>query len=188
MAVHSIRQMPRAILISLTLRGHASIGIDLRHHTYVWPTPLDEFPTQPGEVLVGTYPIDGDAPGFVGKAQGLDPLLWVIGVNAFGGARASWLRPGDRYRLKRWPDLDVLPHTADQGRAITTIAQGLMTVEKLAAKAGLAVDQAQDVVNALSLMGALHRIEGKNSAPLQPPPGAYDQPARVRGRHVRRGG
>lgn len=188
MGIHSTRQMARPILISLSIPGYDPIGVDLRHHTYAWPSPLTDFPREPGEVQVGTYSVEGDSPGFAGKSRGLDPLLWMIGLNAFPGRIASWLRYGDKYRLKRWPDLDVLPHTPDQLRAIRTLAKGLMTVDKLAQRTPVGVGAAHDVVNALSLMGALRRVEAPDGAPMQPPPGEYDAPSRVRGRHVRRGG
>ena len=61
-------------------------------------------------------------------------------------------------------------------------------VAKLAAKAKVAAADAQRVVNALSLMGALRRIEATDAAPIQPPvTPEYDTPTRVRGKHVRRG-
>jgi hypothetical protein len=187
MAVQSIRQIPRPILIALSVPGHNPIGIDLRSSTFVWDTPLEEFPVEPGSVHVSTYPIELEDPGFAGDSRGLDLLLWMIGLNAFD-ARATWLRAGDKYRLKRWPDYDAFPHTADELRLIKTLAQGLMTVDKLAAKAKVSTADAQRVVNALSLMGALRRIEPTDAAPIQPPvTPEYDTPTRVRGKHVRRG-
>lgn len=189
MSVHSIRQIPRPILIAISVPGHSPIGIDLRHHTYVWQTPLERFPVEPGMIQVSTYPVSGDDPTFAGESLGLDPLLWLIGLNAFPDGRASWLRAGDKYRLKRWPDFDVLPHTPEQARAIKTLAGGLMTVDKLGARSRLTVSECQRVVNALSLMDALRRIESSSAAPALPPVTAdYDPPARERGKHVRRGG
>lgn len=188
MAVQSIRQIPRPILIGLSVPGFGPIGIDPRSNTYVWATSLEDFPAEPGAMTVSTYPIDSDAPGFAGKTQGLDLLLWMIGLHAFPG-RATWLRPGDKYRLKRWPDYDAFPHSPDQLRVIKTLAQGLMTVDKLAAKAKVDLQEAQRVINSLSLMGAVRRIESTDAAPMQPPTTAeYDTPTRVRGKHVRRGG
>jgi hypothetical protein len=187
MAVQSIRQIPRPILIALSVPGHSPIGIDLRSSTFVWDTPLEEFPAEPGSVQVSTYPIELEDPGFAGDTRGLDLLLWMIGLNAFP-ARATWLRSGDKYRLKRWPDYDAFPHTVDELRLIKTLAQGLMTVDKLAAKAKVSPADAQRVVNALSLMGGLRRIEAADAAPIQPPvTPEYDTPTRVRGKHVRRG-
>ncbi|MDZ4044640.1 MAG: hypothetical protein U1E32_02530 [Rhodoglobus sp.] len=188
-AIHGIQQIPRPILISLAPAGHPPLAIDLRDHQYVWATPLDQFPAAPADVVLGTYPLDPEDPGLAGDLQGVDPLLWLIGLHGFPGGRASWLRPGDKYRLKWLPDLDMLPATADQLRVVKTTVKSLMTVDKLASLAKVPLDEAQSVVNALSLMGALRRVEGKGGAPAQPmPTGAYDLPGRSRGRHVKRGG
>ncbi len=188
-AIHGLQQIARPVLMSITPDGHGSIAIDLRHQAYVWSTPLSEFPTDPADVILGTYPIDGEAPGLAGDTRGIDPLLWMIGLHAFPGSRASWLRDGDKYRLKWWPDLDLLPATDNQLRTVKTLVKSLMTVEKLAQLTKLSVDEVQPVVNALSLMGALRRIEGKGGSPVLPPMAdvVRAQPDRVRGRHVKRG-
>ena len=188
-AIHGIQQIARPMLVSLTPSGFGPIAIDFRSQEYVWQHRLSEFPTLPDNVVVGTYPIDGEAPGLAGHRLGLDPLLWMIGLNAFGGERASWLRAGDKYRLKWWPDLDLLPATPEQLHVVKTSVKALMTVEKLAQAAKLPVEQVQPVVNALSLMNALRRIEGKGGSPVLPPMASLvaAQPDRVRGRHVRRG-
>jgi len=189
MAIQSIRQIAKPILISLSPAGYKSIAIDLRTNMYVWAVPLTEFPADPGEVRVGTYPIAGDDPGLAGSQLGIDPLLWMIGLHAYPLGPASWLRPGDKFRLKWWPDFDLLPHTPTQALLIKKLAGSMMTVDKLAKIAKVDQLEAQQVVNALSLMGALRRLESKNSAPMQPPTSAeYDLPDRSRGRHVRRGG
>ncbi|CAN5316173.1 hypothetical protein BH10ACT7_BH10ACT7_14260 [soil metagenome] len=196
MAVHAVQQIPTPILISLEVSGHGTFAIDPRSNTYVWsaPTgasvfPFEQFPTFPQSVRVTTYPVELDSPGLVGTAFGVDALFWMIGLNAFAGAPASWLRPSDKYRLKWWPAFDLLPHTVDQARAVKTLAKSMMSVEKLAKLARVPVPAAHDVVNALSLMGALRRLEASNSAPLLPPvPPELEPPTRERGRHVRRGG
>lgn len=189
-AIHGIQQIAKPMLVSLSPAGHGSIAIDLRAQEYVWSTPLDEFPANPSDVVIGTYPIAGDAPGLAGETKGLDPLLWMIGLHAFPEARASWLRPGDKYRLKWWPDLELLPATPDQIHVVKCSVKGLMTVEKLAQVSRLPLDTVVPVINALSLMSALRRIEGKGGSPVLPPmAGVVEaQPERVRGRHVRRGG
>jgi hypothetical protein len=113
----------------------------------------------------------------------------MIGLNAFLGSPASWLRPGDKYRLKWWPEFELLPHTPDQALAVKTLAKSMMSVEKLAKLARIPQPDAQNVVNALSLMGALRRLEAPNAAPMQPPvPPELEPPTQGRGRHVRRGG
>lgn len=196
MAVHAVQQIPSPILISLEVAGHGTFAIDPRSNTYVWSAPAgasghagEQFPTSPESVRVTTYPIELDSPGLIGSAIGVDALFWMIGLNAFAGAPASWLRPGDKYRLKWWPEFDLLPHTVEQARAVKTLARSMMPVEKLARLARVPEADAHDVVNALSLMGALRRLEGPNAAPLLPPvPPELEPPTRERGRHVRRGG
>ena len=189
-AIHGIQQIARPMLVSLSPSGFGTIAIDLRSQEYVWRHRLEEFPPLPADVVVGTYPIEGEAPGLAGDRRGLDPLLWMIGLHAFGSERASWLRPGDKYRLKWWPDLDLLPATPEQLHVVKTSVKSLATVEKLANSAKLPVEQVQPVVNALSLMNALRRVEGKGGSPVLPPMAGVvaAQPDRVRGRHVRRGG
>ncbi|MCU1439718.1 MAG: hypothetical protein JWP85_715 [Rhodoglobus sp.] len=189
MAINSIRQIPRPILLALVPEGHGSIVIDFRDLTYVWDTPIERFPTSPGVVQVGTHALDGDDRSLARGAVGLDPLLWMIGLHAFPGGLASWLRAGDKHRLKRWPDFDVLPHTPEQARVVKTLAKGLMTVEKLAKRAAVGDETARQVVNALSLMAALRRVESSTAAPMLPPSSADFQPIVKIGRHsTRRGG
>jgi hypothetical protein len=189
MAIQAVRQIPRPILVSLVPSALPPIVIDLRYLTYDWDAPLTSFPVDPGPVQVGTHFLDEDPRELSARAAGVDPLLWLIGLHAFGGARASWLRAGDRFKLKWWPDLDVMPHTPEQARVVKALAGGLMTVEKLAQKAKVDAAVAHDVVNALSLMSALRRVEGPGAAPALPPMSAGFEPIVKLGRHsTRRGG
>jgi hypothetical protein len=189
MAIQAVRQIPRPILVSLVPAELPPIVIDLRYLTYDWDAPITAFPADPGTVQVGTHYLDEDPRELSARATGVDPLLWLIGIHAFPGVRASWLRPGDRYKLKWWPDLDVMRHTPEQARVVRTLAGGLMTVEKLAQKAKVDEAVAHDVVNALSLMAALRRIDGPGGAPMLPPMSAEFQPVVKIGRHsTRRGG
>lgn len=189
MAIQAVRQIPRPILVSLVPAGLPPIVIDLRTLTYDWDVPLASFPMAPGAVQVGTHYLDEDPRELSARATGVDPLLWMIGLHAFGGGRASWLRDGDRFKLKWWPDLDVTPHEPEPARVVKTLAGGLMSVEKLAAKARVELPLAHDVVNALSLMHALRRVEGRGAAPSLPPMSAGFEPIVKIGRHsTRRGG
>jgi hypothetical protein len=189
MAIQAVRQIPRPILVSLVPTGLPPIVIDLRYMTYDWDLPMARFPTDPGAVEVGTHYLEDDTRELSARALDVDPVLWMIGLNGFRGERASWLRPGDKYRLKRWPDLGLMPHTAEQQRVVKTLAQGLMTVEKAAQKAKVHEGIAHDVANALSLMGAVRRIDGPNAAPAFPPMSAGFEPIEKVGRHsTRRGG
>lgn len=187
-AVYAIRQMPRPILVSLIPTDHSPIVIDFRDHVYLWDTPIERFPTAPARVDLVTQALDSEAPPLARHALGVDPVLWMIGLHAFAETRASWLRAGEKYRLKRWPDFDGLPHTPEHARLVKTLAKGLMTVEKLAKLAAAEVAAAQRVVNALSLMSALRRIESPGGAPMLPPVSAEFEPADGNGRHRARRG
>lgn len=189
MAIQAVRQLARPILVSLVPPNLPPIVIDLRYLTYDWDVPISRFPKDPGPVQVGTHFLDDDPREISSRAVDVDPLLWMIGLHAFAGERASWLRAGDKYRLKRWPDFALVPCTPDQQRVVKTLAQGLMTAEKAAQKAKVTESIAHDVVNALSLMGALRRIDGPGAAPMLPPSTADFQPIVKIGRHsTRRGG
>ncbi len=180
MALHAIRRMPSPMIVSLRPDALDPMLVDMRGYVYQWTMPLEQFPARPDSVVIGTRAIEGAEPAFAGAdysysrpafvGQPLDTLLWLIGTHAFDGGRASWLRAGDRYRLYRWPELEKLPLTDEQLRIIKTSAKGFMTVEKLAAKAGLDREVVQRVVNALSLMGLLRRHPAANAAPDAPPP------------------
>lgn len=180
MAIHAVRRMPTPMVVSLQPDELDPIYIDMRGYVYLWGLPLDEFPDEPTTVLIGTRAIRDAEPAFAGDdfidhppafaGASLEPLLWLIGTRAFGGARASWLRSGDRYRLYRWPDLALLPMTDEQQRIVKASAAGFMVVEKLAQRAKVEVEAAQRVINALSLMGLLRRHAAANAAPDAPPP------------------
>lgn len=188
-AVYAIRRIAKPILVSLIPVGHEPMVIDFRDHTYLWNTPIERFPLDPERVDMVTQALDAEAPPLARHALAVDPLLWMIGLHSFAEGRASWLRAGEKYRLKRWPDFGTLPHTPEQAALVKTLARGLMTVEKLAKLAGTELAAAQQVVNALSLMLALRRIEAPSGAPMLPPAPLELEPPDGRGRHrARRGG
>mgnify|MGYP001806588732 CR=1 FL=1 len=180
MAVHAVRRMPTPMVVSLQPDGLEPMLIDMRGYVYQWSEPLDSFPAAPATVLIGTRAIREAEPAFAGDdfvehppafaGAPLEPLLWLIGTHAFDGARASWLRSGDRYRLYRWPDFGLLPMSDDQRRIVKASASGFMVVEKLAQRAKVEIVEAQRVVNALSLMGLLRRHAAADAAPDAPPP------------------
>lgn len=179
MAIHAIWRMPAPMIVTLQPTDFPPLEIDVRGYVYRWAHALDELPERPESVAISTRAFDDAEPAFAGDdfrhrkafaGDDLDPLLWIIGTRAFGGSRASWLRPGDTYRLYRWPYFDDLPITDEQKRIVSTCAKGFMTIEKLAAKAKVDVAAAQRVVNALSLMGLLRRHAAAGAAPLVPPP------------------
>lgn len=180
MALNAIRRMPSPMLVSLQPDDLEPMLVDMRGYVYQWSVPLEQFPPAPDIVQIGTRAIDGAEAAFAGTdysytrpaivGHPLDALLWLIGTHAFDGGRASWLRAGDRYRLYRWPEFEKLPISDEQRHIVKVSARGFMVTDTLAQKAGVAVDDAQRVVNGLSLMGLLRRHPASNAAPDAPPP------------------
>ena len=76
-----------------------------------------------------------DAPSFELPGRPLDPLLWSIGLHAFGDEPAPWLVPGYRYRLRRWPALSGIAVDLDQVRMIAMLGNAFATADELAAAA-----------------------------------------------------
>ena len=168
MAVHAVRQIERPVLVALTVAGRSAIWIDLRTNSYVWDSDLESLPLHPETVQLRTRAISADDPGIEGPGNSLNPLLWMIGLNAFPG-RATWLRAGDRYRLKARTDFTTLTMSPDETKLVKALTRGLMTVEQLGGRCGLPDSRAQRVVNALSLMDVLRRVEAPDAAPDLPP-------------------
>ena len=188
MAIQAVRGIPERILVSIVPGDLPGIVLDLRDLRYDWDLPLTEFPRHPGPIEVGTHYLADDPRELSPRAVGMDVLLWLIGLHAFDGGRATWLRAGDRYRLKWRPELDEFI-TPEQSRVVRALTGGLATVDKLAARAKVEPGTAHDVVNALSLMNALRRVEAKGAAPSLPPMSAEFEPIVKIGRHsTRRGG
>jgi len=172
-AVHSILQISVPMFLRLQPEGYGPIVIDFRHHAFVWATSLANFPAEPATVHVETEPTSYEEPPiFLLPGSDLDRLLWVMGLNSFQDARAFWLRPGDRYRLLRWPDLAGLDHSVDQMQMIALLGNVALSVDELAQTAGVPLAQAQRLINALSLMGVLESAVEARIASL-----AQDAPA-----------
>lgn len=159
-AVHACQQMAVPMTLRLDVAGHDVIAIDFAFNAYEWSVLLDDFPATPGSVLVETRPGRADAPTIELPGQPLDPLLWSIGINAFGGEPAPWLVPGNRYRLRRWPSLTAVPVDLDQVRMIAMLGNAFATADELASAAQTTREGAIDLINALSIAGLLRRSAG----------------------------
>lgn len=164
-AVNSILNLPLPMLLKMDIEGHAPLLIDFRYHAFAWTTPLEHFPVDAVHTGMETEPthLDG-APLFELPGQNLDGLLWEMGINSFGGARASWLPPGGRFKLSRWPNLTKHSHTIRQMHMMAMLANTHVSAGELAAFAGVDESDAQRLINALSLMRIL------NHAPDAAPP------------------
>jgi len=165
-AMHSMRQLPMPMLLTVVMQDCEPLWVDFSTSRYYWERSLLAMPEMPGGVTVYSQPLEvGNPPYPWVPWRAMDPLLWQIGRFAFGGERATWMRPGDRYALQRWPNLTEIPHTADEIRMIATLANGYLTAQELALLTGQDEPTAQQVLNRLSLMGAVKPAAG----PLAPP-------------------
>ena len=155
-AIHSVRKLDAAVLLYLDVPSFTPLVLDFTHNVYVWDRPLEVLPIEPSHVGVHTQPVrDGDAPICLLPGPNLDTLLWLIGLNSFGGALAWWLPESERYHMTRWPNLTELPHTSDQMRMIAMLGNAYLSPLELARVSASTLASAQRLLNALSLMGIL---------------------------------
>ncbi len=165
-AIHSMRQLPMPMLLTVVSTDTQPLWIDFSTGRYFWELPLTSMPAQPGGVTIYSQPIEPGSPPYPWVAwRAMDPLLWQIGRYAFGSDRATWMKPGERYALQRWPNLTEIPHSAEEIRMIATLANGYLTAQELGLLTGSDEASAQRVLNMLSLMGAVKPASG----PIAPP-------------------
>jgi hypothetical protein len=169
MAVHSVLSLKSPMHVRMEIEMHGPLLIDFRHHAFSWSTPLDYFPLDAVHTRLLTVPTTADAPPYFElPGQNLDGLLWLMGLNSFGGETAFWLAPGERYKLTRWPNLTRHSHNMSQVRMIAVLGNAYASTAELAAFAGVEESDAQRLINALSLMGILSRSAAVPAAPVVP--------------------
>ena len=160
-AVNSILQLSIPFFLKMEMESHEPLLIDFRYHAFSWSTPLDQFPVDAIHVGLQTQPSDLSMPPlFELPGQNLDGLLWLMGINSFDGAPASWLEPGGRYKLSRWPNLTQHSHNMRQMHMMAMLGNAHLSASELATMAGVEEQEAQRLINALSLMRILvHDVE-----------------------------
>jgi hypothetical protein len=168
-AVHACQLMAVPMTLRLDVAGHDVIAIDFAYNAYEWSVSLDDFPEAPATVLVETRPGVVDAPTIELPGSPLDPLLWSIGLHAFGDRPAPWLVPGNRYRLRRWPSLTGLSISLDQVRMVAMLGNAFATADELSAAAGTTAAEARRMINALAVAGLLRRSAGAPAPQAVPP-------------------
>ena len=172
-AISSVMVLKTPMNLKMNIEMHGPLLIDFRHHAFSWSTPLEHFPVDAVHTGLETIPTSADAPPlFELPGQNLDGLLWEMGINSFGGARAFWLPPNERYRLTRWPNLTNHSHNLRQVQMIAVLGNGYAGTEELAAFAGVDIVEAQRLINALSLMRILSRSAAEPAPPLVVPTAA----------------
>jgi hypothetical protein len=166
-AIHSMQRLDSPVNMRMQIEMHGPLLIDLRHHAFSWDTPLDLFPEDAVHTGLETESIAPDAPPYFElPGQDLDGLLWQIGINSFGGARARWLPPDERYRLTRWPNITRQALAIHQMQMMAVLGNTYANTAELAALAGTDESEAIRLINAMSLMGILHRSVDAPAAPV----------------------
>ncbi len=155
-ALHSVRSKDQMLLLTITADNTTPIWVDFYTHRYYCETALDALPESLSGLKLYAKPIDPDEPLFPWvRWRTFDPLLWVLGNKAFANKRAPWLILGEKYSLIRWPNLTEIPYDADDLRAVSMLANGLLTIDELALVSQVTVEQSQRLVSTLSFMGVL---------------------------------
>lgn len=155
-AMHAVQQLGVPMLMMVQPDGFPPIHIDFSRRSFHWRVPMEAFPPAPAFVQVESEPLPpGDTPPFRSAPRPLDALLWAVGQVAFDGARAPWLKPGERYRLASWPNLTGFTHSFDHMRMTAQLGNGFATVDELTQTARTEPEAAQRMINAYSLLGIL---------------------------------
>jgi hypothetical protein len=172
-ALRAAAASPTPMLVRLDPAGHAPIFVDFRHNAFSWDVPLELFPDEPSEVVVRTIAAQPDhGPLFDLPGRELDGLLWLVGLHGFAGGPASWIRPGTRVRLVRWPNFTVLPRQMAHIRMTAALVNAHLTTGELARATGVPISDAQRLVNALTLMDAVDVRVDEAAAPAFVPDAA----------------
>ena len=146
-------------IILVELAEHGNLAIDWGRKDYWWNGAPATFPTDPTVVSVRMMRgEDAELPFMLEAPAPLEPLLWMIGLLAFPTSPAWWLTEDARYRAIRWPNYTVIDHTPEQMRMTAMLGGAPMTAQELAASAGVELGDAQQLVNALGLLGLLREV------------------------------
>jgi hypothetical protein len=133
-----------------------TMTIDMAGGTYWWDLSLDSFPAHPVDIVVNSVPRSGSTmPSVAGRFS--EPLLWRVGTSS--QALAKLVDPTLRYKLRRWPHLETLPHSTDQLRAINMLANAQLTVAELSAIADVDELSVQTLIGTFALMALLDSVK-----------------------------
>lgn len=165
--LQGLHRTARAIIL-VELAEHGNLAIDWGRKDYWWNGAPASFPADPTVVSVRMMRgDDASLPFMLEQPAPLEPLLWMIGLNAFPTSQAWWLSDNTRHRAIRWPNYTIIEHTPDQMRMTALLGGAPMTAAELAATARVELADAQQLVNALGLLGLLRDVPiDESSAPL----------------------
>lgn len=176
--LRSAIELGEDLLLEVIPDGDEPLVIDVADRTFWWHRSLTDLPERVRSLVI--TPIDHRTFDPGGAGVDLEPLLWQIAHASFDGGRARWLKPGDRYKLRRWPNLTALPHDSEQVRAMSILGQASLTAEEFASVAQIEPLDADRLLSALSLMGLL-RVQPAGSGGTSAAPVIIAQPRREGG-------
>ena len=166
-ALYSIVQNSAPAVAEIRVENLDMIRIDFRFRAYNSRIPLEQVSANGSRIAIRSTLVEAFRPPIVNlPGESLDKLFWFIGSQAFHGTGAPWLKPEDRYRLRRWPNFTELNHAVADMRAAAAIGNCFLNAAELASAAGISVESAIRTLNAYSLMGLLEIQTDKTAAPV----------------------
>ncbi len=156
MVLYSIMQNSQPVIAEMSVAGTDTIQIDFRFRAFSTDVPIENLPCAPIRAAIRTVTAQPEwPPAFALPGQSLDKLLWFVGINAFSGAPAPWIKPEERYRLQRWPNFTEMSYRPEHMRMTALIGNAFLSPEEIALQARVPVETAVRMINAYSLMGLL---------------------------------
>ncbi|RVQ69487.1 hypothetical protein EKN06_04775 [Croceicoccus ponticola] len=172
-ALYSIVQNSAPAVAEIRIENLDMIRIDFRFRAYNSRIPLEHVSANGSRIAIRSTLVEAFRPPIVNlPGESLDKLFWFIGSQAFHGMGAPWMKPEDRYRLRRWPNFTELNHAVADMRAAAAIGNCFLNAAELSAAAGITPEAATRTLNAYSLMGLLEIQTDRTAAPVvfAPPP------------------
>ncbi len=103
-----------------------------------------------GDLDLGAIKLQrGEAPPSHRSHNPAVELCWFAGYHA-GTQLAPWLNPTARFRIKRWPDFGLIRPLPSQIRCTATLATSALTLNEIASRARLSMEEAIRTLNALA--------------------------------------
>jgi len=148
-------------IVTASAASIPTITIDMHERTYWWESSLDSFPSHPIDLVVTTVPrAESVGPAVAGRY--IEPLLWRAGTGS--GVLFTRVDPALRYKLRRWPDLAAMPHTAQQLRAITLLANAQLTTTEIATIADITEKDVRTLIGTFVLMSLIDAVKDPAAA------------------------
>lgn len=169
MTLYSLMQNNAQAIAEISIAGTETVNIDFRFRAYQSTAAIEWLPSEPMFTSIRTVQAEPHwPPAFALPGKPIDSFLWFVGANAFRGGAAPWLKPEERYRLQRWPNLTDINHTMEDMRMTALLGNTYMNAVELSSASGIKLEAATRLVNAYSLMGLL-QVAVQETSPVPIP-------------------